>query len=319
MENIDHNGISGNPKSILYLDSYSTSRDKTQLPEESPNFCVNQRLAKRAERKAKSLSMFQELAGLNNESRGQYERAIRCGDIIEVSPDRILKTWNYCNHRLCAVCHAIRQARYIDKYSAIIEGDDDWYFLTLTLPAIAANDLRERIDQMLKEFTCIVNAIKKHNSRNNPTQSVNAMRKIEIGYSVQAGYTPHFHLLVEGKEIAELILKEWLQRFPDTFENAQDLKHLKEEGELKEFFGYAIKLTVDSNRIPTENLDTILAALKNKRTFQTYGKFYGVKVEEDPNKKSESYRSKDLSPGRYQWDEDERNWIDRTTGVLLVN
>lgn len=315
--------ITGNPESILYLDYYRPKRDKLQLPEESSNSEEKQRLLKRAERKAKSLPMFQELIELDNNDKRQrqYERSLECANIIEVDRNGIIKTWNYCRHRLCPICHAIRQARYVDKYSPLVKGLP-LYFLTLTLPAIQTNDtdeLRKYISTMEEEFTRIINTIKKRNLRNGERKkSVDAVRKIEVGYRVQHGYTPHLHVLVNGSEIAEQILDEWLSRFSDASPQGQELKSINAE-EINEVFGYAIKLLVDRKRIPVVNIDMIIAAMSGKREIQPYGRFRGVKVEEDPNKEATFYKDRTITPGNYVWDSGSGMWIEKETGELLVD
>ncbi len=294
------------------LDIYSTKPDKPRLSGNPGNTDVKARLQKRAKRKAKSLPTFQELAGLDNERRPQYERAISCANIIEVGKAGVIKTYNFCNNRLCPVCHAIRQARYIDKYSPLVEGRH-LYHLTSTLRAIQTDDpgeLREHITRMERELAKAVEAINLRNKRNgNPEKSVDAIRKIEIGYSVQNGYTPHFHVLVSGSENAEQILEEWLERFDsEASRKAQDLVSIKSD-EIKNVFGYAIKLFADKEKIPTTNLDIILAAMHGKRAIQPYGIFRGVKVQEDPNKGRESYKDATLTPGGYEWNNEAGTWI----------
>jgi plasmid rolling circle replication initiator protein Rep len=154
----------------------------------------------------------------------------------------------------------------INGYSKALKELKDPYFLTLTIPNVKDFELKRAIRKMLSAAT-LINREAKRKLQGIP---IRMLRKIETTYNKQRiDFHPHFHLIVEGYEVAMFIKTKWLERFPEANEKAQDLRPA-DDNSIYELFKYFTKI-VYKDGTDVKALDVIFTAMKNLRTFQPVG------------------------------------------------
>jgi hypothetical protein len=145
---------------------------------------------------------------------------------------------------------------------------------------------------------------------NKHKRNVKGIRKAECTIRPNGYYHYHFHVIIDGKDNAQWLVREWLKRCPDSDPLAQDLRPA-DEGSFKELFKYFTKLTVKSGSsvalFPYFRMDVIFTAMYKKRTFQPFG---GVKILsedlEDINAQDYTF----LEDCEKVWKWYESDWID---------
>ncbi|MCB0712675.1 MAG: protein rep [Ignavibacteriae bacterium] len=281
-------------------------------------------LQRRAFRKKYSVPLHVNLAELRNEREQYYRNGIYCAERIEQGVDGRLRT-HYCNGRLCPICQAIRTAKGINKYLPAIQSFADPYFLTLTRRTVQGEHLRPTIRQMKGEFS-LINDLARKNGK------VHGLRKLEVIYNGETGlYHPHFHMILDGEEVASFVLKEWLKR--NRFSAHRDAQELQaiEPGDstgIRKLFGYITKLVTEVEEekipVPSEALDVIVAALFNSRTLQPYGSLIQAARDTEKIKATdvEAYETPyGFTIGKWilwEWEQRLATWVDKQTGALLV-
>ena len=202
-----------------------------------------------------------------------YRNTLYCCEKIEQS-GQVLKG-KYCSNRWCLVCNRIRTGKLLNKYEAPLKDLKEKHFVTLTIPNVPANELRYAIDEMQRVFKQISEVFKK---RKTP---IIGLRKIECTYNVRRNdFHPHLHIVVSGEAIANQLMIEWLDRFPDASLKGQDVRPADEHS-CKELFKYFTKLLAKDKRVmKPEALNTMFEAMVGLRIFQTLGAF-GKPIEID--------------------------------------
>ena len=268
---------------------------------------------KRQRKKVLSQSIVRELLPFE-ESRmqSQYRRAMNCGNIVE-QRDGKLTTW-YCKTRPCLVCNGIRTAMLIDAYRPVVESWREPTLVTLTVPNVALSELRSTVDSMAHQFRLIIRQLRRAG------HEIGAVRVTEVtGNSVDSLH-PHFHVLARSEALGRAILDSWLERHPKAVRAAQDVREADTES-LRELFKYLTKLT-STDRAP-KVLDGILSEMWGKHLVRPYG----FRLETDPMN-DEAFD--ELVPTNTEfkrhgesilwvWHDEIGNWIDHTTGELLVD
>lgn len=195
-----------------------------------------------------------------------YANTFFCASYIVKEEDRYKS--KYCKNRWCLVCNRIKTAYYIDLYTPHLQQWQDKYLVTLTAPTVKKADLQPEIQKYLDAFVRIKDRLRKQGTK------LKGIRKLEITYNPRKNwYHPHLHLVIEGKESAEKLRNYWLEAFPNAVQWAQDVTKA-DENSLKELFKYFTKITADNRDEPTITLpalDTIFAAVKGRRVFQSFG------------------------------------------------
>lgn len=211
-----------------------------------------------------------------------YWSMYHCSDKLTRKNGRV--SGRYCKNRLCLVCNSIRTAVLLNKYKPVFdEWDEDAYFVTLTAPTIKANKLGDRINEMHSIFFNIKATLKTRFQRNT-AEKFEGVRKLECTYNpFNDKYHPHFHLMVRGKENAEIVYNEWLKRTRHlgTSKKAQDCRKA-EKGAAIEVFKYFTKIVSSSSKdknIYLQSLDIIFKEFRGRRVIQNFG-FKLPKVEE---------------------------------------
>ena len=233
------------------------------------------KLQKKAQNSYFSRQLAQSLMQLDSKLNSAYSRTFYdcCTTIVQQGQEL---TSRYCKARWCNVCNRIRTAHLMNGYLIPLNNLKEPQFVTLTIPNVNTADLKHSLRQMVSTSTKIARLIKRQKN------SFNGIRKIECTYNaIEDNYHPHFHFILEGKEIAELLRKEWLMRNNDCNPIAQKIIPVYDNS-AKELFKYSTKIVTESNKglnIYVSALDTIFNAMKGMRTFQAFGNV--KKVSED--------------------------------------
>lgn len=307
----------------IYLDSLAQGWNLPESVLQSAIQNTREALQKRAFRKKYSVPLHVNLAELRNEREQYYRNSIYCAERIEQGVDGRLRT-HYCNGRLCPICQAIRTAKGINKYLPSIQSFSEPYFLTLTRRTVEGEHLRPTIRQMKEEFSLINDLARKQNK-------VHGLRKIEVTYNGETGFFhPHFHMILDGEEVASFVLKEWLKRNRfSAHRDAQELRAIEpgDNDETRILFGYITKLVTEVEEekipVPSEALDLIVWALFNGRTLQPYGSLIQSKGDtERVDIDTVAYVSPEASTiGTsiiWGWEQQLATWVNKQTGAFLV-
>ncbi len=192
----------------------------------------------------------------------------------------------YCKNRICAVCCGIRKAELINKYLPELLSWWDTHFLTLTVKAVPADQLKKLIDEMVKAFSGIIAKYRKRHQRGRGIKLM-GIKSIESNFNPKAQtYNPHLHILIPSKQMADILKKEWLLYWGIlTDPQAQRYRPVKDtEKSLSEVIKYSTKIFTrfdpnDKKKPIAENtiliyaaaIDNIVAALKPHRVFDRFG------------------------------------------------
>jgi diadenosine tetraphosphate (Ap4A) HIT family hydrolase len=207
--------------------------------------------------------------------RNSYLNSLSCQSRLIQVNGRICTT--YCNYRWCSNCNRIRTAKLINNYSDELRIFIEPQFVTLTPPNCHAEELRKTIKKMQEQLKLIFRDAKERKGF-----KIKAFRKIEVTVNMsrkKAGETemhPHFHLIVQGRALAEFIKNQWLKRMPDTDEKGQKIVAAG-AGYEKELFKYFTKMSASKSKtnkldyIEVDSLDAVFQAMTRLRVFQPIG------------------------------------------------
>lgn len=280
-------------------------------------------LQKRARRKYFTVGLV--LALVNASKKNPYStlttsywRTYRCVSTLALFEDGKI-VGDYCKCRWCMVCNAIRTANYINRYSPVLSSWTDSHLVTLTLPNCNRENLCSTIDSMQKCFSLIMNTQKKKFQRSKSSFKLVGIRKMECTYnSVRNDYHPHYHVIVEKKEMANVLLEEWLKRNPTANIKAQDVRKA-DSGAVQELFKYMTKVIASGGkngkidrRIFAAPLDVIFNAMVRRRVVQPFG-FRLPKSLEEPSEETDV----NTLLGIMSWQQDIADWVDYETGETL--
>ena len=245
-------------------------------------------LAKWAKRKLITQSMILKLVDVANK-KGKPERAqsywntYHCLEHFYASNGRL--HGKYCKNRICTLCCSIRKAEIINKYFPIMNQWEDPHFVTLTGKSIPAKELGRYIDGFIMLFQKIID---KHRKRHQRGKSIalKGVRSIESNFNpAKRTYNPHFHITVAEREMAEIIVDEWLSRFNERHAASWCQKIIKVdsiEKNLIEIIKYGSKIFTEVDLHKKANskttpyvyvsaLDNILTAMSGHRIFERFG------------------------------------------------
>jgi hypothetical protein len=255
-----------------------------QLPPENRKASKKAPLYKRAKAKYYTHRIVGPMCWLDSPCHKTYQFAYHCCNQLIQTENKV--KGKYCNSRICNVCSRIRTAKLMNGYYEPLKKLGKLEFTTLTRRNVSGNILRETINEMQKKLTLIL-----RNIREKKKIDFSGIIKLECTYnSERDDYHPHFHILT-NKDIGNLIINEWLKRYDKEIVNrlAQHVV-IANDNSTKEMFKYVTKFLEKDNgeesKEPTLNiyvsaLDTIMVALRNKRTFQAIGSLRKLKVKEE--------------------------------------
>jgi hypothetical protein len=141
-------------------------------------------------------------------------------------------------------------------------------------------------------------------------RKIKGIRKSECTIRPNGHYHYHFHIILDGKDNAEWLVKEWLRLCPDSDPLAQDLRPA-DNGSFKELFKYFTKLTVKSGSnmvlFPYSRMDIIFTVMYQKKVFQSFGGLKMLSEDiEDINAQDYTF----LEDCEKVWKWYESDWID---------
>lgn len=231
-----------------------------------------------------------------------------------LSNDKGILHATYCKTRLCELCNRIKTAKAISNYLQDINAMQNKIFVTLTIPTCNGEQLPTQIKQMETAFRLIYLQSKKAKYKKE-FPKLKGFRKAEITIRPNGQYHYHFHLLLEHEAVAKWLIAQWLRHFPNAKPSAQDYRPALPNTE-KELFKYALKADIKLNNSTTaKRYDLVFQALKNKRTYSTFG---GIKL------KKEEFTDDELKNGFvtdepnsiYLWSVED--WYSKNTGSPLL-
>lgn len=283
----------------------------------------NETLRKRARAKFVGDEIKRRLCQVHSPLHKSYLGSCLCATALVQNGKKI--TSKYCNQRWCIVCSRIRTAKAITGYYEQLNSIGQLYFVTLTIPNVKVQKLKDAIKSMHTEWRQITNkAIKKTELKNEKYQGV---RKLEVTYNLRRkDYHPHYHLIMNNKDVADYILKRWLQRFPQANKDAQNIRVVSVDNKkdiLLELFKYSTKFhakAIDENGkkvvvISAYHLDKIFIALRSLRTYQPFGGIRRISEEVD-NLEAEEFEN--MMSKKVTWYWSEQDWYDIETGECLT-
>jgi len=220
------------------------------------------------------------------------------------------------------VCNRIRTAKAIRGYLPQIDKMNDPQFVTLTRPNVKAADLKNEIEHLLADFRLLTKQM-----RVTEKKPLYGIRKLEVTYNHKEDtYHPHFHLIIDNKEVAQAVVKRWLKMSPNASYKAQNITPIDHRDHALELFKYFTKIATKTKRengeelsiIHAPSLNVIFKAMRNKRVIQPLGgmKKINTDVEEI---RSEVYQEieKDENAS-WIYDTPLGDWINRATGETLT-
>lgn len=222
----------------------------------------------------------------NQEQKKSFRNTYYCQSKIYTYNGRLYG--KYCKNRYCTICCSIRKAEIINNYLPVMKEWKEPYFLTLTIKACKANNLKKMLEGMINAFKLINAKFRKRNQRNTGIRLI-GIKSLECNFNpVKNTYNPHFHIIVLNKEIAETLIDEWLNIWNDKFNlftsrKAQFYRPVKDlESDLVETIKYSSKIFTEpdintkSKRIGNRDiyakaLYNIFMAMKGLRIFDRFG------------------------------------------------
>lgn len=278
---------------------------------------ISTKKTKKARRKLISNWINYKLIELDSPLKKYYKNALSCSEVLLQKFDRVSS--RYCNSRTCLTCNGIRTAKYINHYSNQLQSFLEPCFVTLTAPtfwAINSETIRYEIERRELAWRKIMKNANFHNIR------INGVKSLEVVASETKKdyYHPHFHIIVDGKDIATFIVNQWLNHFPNASKKAQNVKVVYSRDSLLEVFKYGTKFVINKKIIDAVSLDRIIQALYKKRLISTFGSVKRIK-DDDVNEivKTVSYDDLEMVYERYWVWTNDIDWIATDSGELFSN
>jgi plasmid rolling circle replication initiator protein Rep len=237
-----------------------------------------------------------------------YWRTYHCASKIEQSGKTL--TTKYCKNRWCMVCNRIRTSVLIKGYEPALKKLEEPYFVTLTFPNVGGAELQSEIKEMYASFRRIKDRMKKRGFK------LKGLRKLECTHNPITGkFNPHYHLLIEGRKHAHMVVQEWLKEYPEAVRRAQSLKPA-DENSIMELMKYFTKILPSKKsratgkiEINAKALDTMFQAMEGVRVFQPFGITKHVSEDIEELEKAE-YDIVEQQHGLWIWEQDVADWVD---------
>ena len=284
------------------LKAFSASCSETpldtseQVPPDTAQASALKNLQKRARSKFVTNLVASPLSKLSSPLEKSYKLSERCSQEITETAGKL--TSLYCGCRWCLVCARMRTARLLQGYMPAIEAMGDKYFVTLSRPNVVAAELEDEIHLYIRTAQLI-----QRHLREKRKLEYSSLRKIECTYNeVKNTFHPHFHIIFDNFQAADLFLGEWLERMPTAqLDKGNQLLPCDNKTAL-ELFKYFTKVvsktkstaklgTVATDyRIHLAALDTMFVAMRGVRTFQPCGVIKAVSEEIETEQALESGR-----------------------------
>jgi hypothetical protein len=298
-----------------YLDTLAQLRNSPfESAEKSQS--KDRTLTNRARAKLITNTLILKLVDIPSPLNKSYWRTYHCASQLEQEGKTI--TTKYCKNRWCMVCNRIRTAVLIRGYEPALKKLQDPQFVTLTFPNVQGDKLRAEIKGMYKSFKRIGDRLKKRGIR------LKGIRKMECTHNqLLNNFNPHYHLLVEGKEHAGLIVQEWLKEYPTASPKAQYVVPA-DDNSIMELMKYFTKILPSKKsratgrlEINAKALDTMFQAMQGLRVFQPFGITKHVSEEIEELEKAE-YNIVEQAHALWIWEQDVADWVNIITYESLA-
>lgn len=261
----------------------------------------------KARRKAFQINLCKEVETFlkfESRERNYVTRARFCQSVITQDGENVRV--NYCNSRICLTCERIRKAKRINAYLEPITNLKSPYFVTLTKVSVKSEDLRSTIEEMGESWR----KIRKNFSKRKIKSS--GIRTLEFNYNLDTHkYNPHYHIVIDGKDNAELLKSLWLKQDSSLSKYANDIRMIKEPNKstMLEVFGYVTK-TIYKNKVYPKVIADSITALMDIRTIQTFGNVRKLVSDDVDELKSSTLDFKNISIGKIEWiwDNEFKDW-----------
>lgn len=276
--------------------------------------------------------LLQALVKLDSPLREKYEQTQFCSWSLIQKGNTI--TSKYCKQRWCKVCNRNRTGRLMAGYEKALQEMAEPTFVTLTVPNVTADKLKETMQEMLADVRRIQDL-----RRKNKQPLIKCIRKLECTYNVDSNtYHPHFHFIVENWFQAYDLVDKWLHRHKNAVWEGQDIRPATKPIELFKYFAKLTSksktdtITIKGKKIIRDEwhypqaLDIIFQSIEGTRIIQTMG---GIKMVNDDLEDIEAIEMQDgeveedttlwkwtrieTEPGKYTFD-----WVDIFTGEMLT-
>lgn len=253
------------------------------------------------------------LIDLNSTLKPAYWNSYHCTNVLLQDGQKI--TGRYCNNRWCLVCNRIRTAKLINGYLPVIKSEfKNPFFVTLTVPNVDGSVLRQTICKMIKSFVRINRQLRDQKT------GIKGIRKIECTYNTALkSFHPHFHLLVDGKIQADVLISAWLYENKDSDIRGQDSRPA-DDNSLIELFKYSTKMTTEKDTrvmMSPDALDLIFKALYKIRTYQPIGIKKLVPDEDIDELQAEQIEELRAAVDVWVWEQELKDWIN-SNGEFLT-
>jgi uncharacterized CHY-type Zn-finger protein len=191
----------------------------------------------------------------------------------------------YCKNRHCTICGSIRKAEIINKYYPVLCKWQQPYFVTLTVKAHSAKDLKKLLKKVLRAFQLITAKYRKQHLRGKNIKLI-GVKSLECCFNpIKRTYNPHLHVIVENKAMAEILIAEWLNKWTSKFaiRKAQHYRPVgRLDADLIEIIKYGSKIFTEPDinnkansssdrNIYAAALYNIFEAMKGLRIFDRFG------------------------------------------------
>ncbi len=316
------------------LTTISQNKDNSRVKVQGKGSVVNkEKLDGWAIRKLITLSIIFHLIEvakkkLNNEMLKAYWLTFHCQTKLLSAEGKVYT--RYCKYKHCLVYNGIRKAELIHKYFSTIKKWSSPHFVTLTVKSCYAKGLTDRISEIHKVISRIVNKYEQRAGRGKG-------RKLKGIMSIESNFNPskktynlHIHLIVEDKETAEILLEEWkvnwkAQGFRYLNPKAQKIQEIPDiEKQLIEMIKYTSKVFIDPTVkkkgdkynnpvIYISAMHNIFSAMRRRHTFSSFGFLL-------PKQEHKKSNVKELTnPVRLIYVKNIANWIDEETEEAFSN
>jgi len=239
------------------------------------------------------------------------------------------RTWKRCRSRSCLVCSEMDSMRWVlELLPHIEEWKDDAWLVTLTRPTVDRYGIRARHDDNALGTRTIrdtENARRRRKGRP-PMQYVHSQESTVS--EVQDWYHLHNHLLIRTEEAALAMRDGWLKRYPDASPKAQDIRKIDGRNGVLEALKYAVKpYDREGKLIAPDMAFELFSALKGARRRSTSGidrstvdeaDVVNAALDEIVTDEAPEQEANHLPDGVYHWHDEVQNWVETSTGQLLL-
>lgn len=216
-----------------------------------------------------------------------------------------------CRQRWCITCNRTRAAKAAMAYKEYLESLPDLHMVTLTWRkdegrGFADHELRDGIGEMQRIWQRTRAAIQRKGYK------LQGFKKIECTvHKDRNDFHPHYHILVSGREVADMIQAQWLKRMGNKATQAgQHVRTILPDGKaaaIREVLKYCFKDASENELIAPEHLHAMNVAFFGKRTHDAMG-IRNVNVEpakyerlQAPNNDYPTHRVYKWSPHAFMW------------------